>query len=125
MLRTTIAAIAVVGALGLAGAPAATGDPGPTGTESSQSDSQPNRITKQRHLAGHPVPSFAEQRKKFLQDRKAQRTAEIREQFGQSPVVRGPNKPPNASQTPRAIAAHRVADPIAKRIIEKIRSHFG
>lgn len=47
---------------------------------------------------------------------------------GTSSVVRGPNKPPNASQSPRAIAAHRVADPITKRIIDKInkiRSHFG
>ena len=37
------------------------------------------------------------------------------------------HKPPNYSQTPRAIAAHRVADPIAKRIIgklKKIGSHF-
>lgn len=42
-------------------------------------------------------------------------------------TVRVPNKPPNASQSPRAIAAHRVADPISKRIIsnlKKISSHF-
>ena len=43
-------------------------------------------------------------------------------------TVRGPNKPPNASQSPRAIAAHRVADPISKRIISKLKkisSHFN
>ena len=46
---------------------------------------------------------------------------------GTTSTVRGPNKPPNASQSPRAIAAHRVADPISKRIIaklKKISSHF-
>lgn len=42
-----------------------------------------------------------------------------------SPVVRGPNKPPDYSQTPRAIAAHRVADPIAKRIIKKLKKITG
>lgn len=46
---------------------------------------------------------------------------------GTTSTVRGPNKPPNASQSPRAIAAHRVADPISKRIIDKLKkisSHF-
>lgn len=42
-----------------------------------------------------------------------------------SPVVRGPNKPPDYSQSPRAIAAHRVADPIAKRIIKKLKKISG
>ncbi|WPH57653.1 hypothetical protein [Mycobacterium phage WXIN] len=40
-------------------------------------------------------------------------------------VVRGPNKPPDYSQSPRAIAAHRVADPIAKRIIKKLKKITG
>lgn len=47
---------------------------------------------------------------------------------GVNTAVRGPNKPPNASQHPRAIAVHRVADPISKRIIDKLKkvsSHFN
>ncbi|MFV8232322.1 hypothetical protein [Mycolicibacterium fortuitum] len=46
---------------------------------------------------------------------------------GGTTTVRGPNKPPDVSQNPRAIAAHRVADPISKRIIDKLKkisSHF-
>lgn len=46
---------------------------------------------------------------------------------GTTSTVRGPNKPPDVSQNPRAIAAHRVADPISKRIIDKLKkisSHF-
>ena len=35
------------------------------------------------------------------------------------------HKPPNASQSPRAIAAHRVADPISKRIIDKLKKISG
>lgn len=35
----------------------------------------------------------------------------------------GANKPPDVRKSPRAVAAHRVADRITKRITDKIRRH--